>query len=59
MLIDSVGNIISPMTTIGENRESRYNNSEIAGYVAIIREPTRVEINEIVKYYKYLKKIKK
>ena len=53
--IDKEGNIVSSLATVGERTEKRYNN-EIEGFVAIRREPNRNEINETIKYYKYLKK---
>jgi aerotaxis receptor len=54
--IDSDGNIISSMASVGKNDFSGYNYENISGYVAIRREPTRSEIREAMKYYKSLKK---
>jgi aerotaxis receptor len=54
--IDKEGNIISSMASVGKNSQNDYNNTEISGYVAIRREPTRGEVKEAFKYYKQLKK---
>jgi len=54
--INEEGNIISSLASIGENVKKEYNKDEVAGYVAIRREPSRNEIREIKEYYKHLKK---
>jgi len=53
--IDTSGNIISSLSSVGEGAVDK-SSEEIAGYVAIRREPTRKEINEAIKVYKKLKK---
>lgn len=53
--IDKDGNIISTLASIGH--QSRISNKkDIAGYVAIRREPSRSEIREVEEYYRFLKK---
>jgi len=52
--IDSDGNIVSSLASVGDTTQR--NGREIAGYVAIRREPTREEIKEAFEYYKELKK---
>jgi aerotaxis receptor len=55
--IDEEGNIISNMNTIGDYVNLNSTKKEIAGFVAIRREPTREEISKALDLYRKLKAV--
>jgi len=55
--IDEEGNIISNMNTIGDYGKINVAKKEIAGFVAIRREPAREEITKALELYRKLKAV--
>jgi len=55
--IDEEGNIISNMKTIGDYGKVNEAKKEIAGFVAIRREPAREEITKALELYRKLKAV--